>query len=369
MSQMLNISGPGVGLPPPSGLYPQSLLNGAPFNVNTNVFTLAAGEALPIPAGTWIVTHGPYSIIQWLDPITGIWRSLSSAREAIQIISSDGFTRRVANLTGCPVGAVVTNGGSNYVQGTTSVTVNTGTSTWYPIVGGQINTTVSVVTTGSGYGIPPLVFFDAPPSPGVQATGYAAISSGTITSITVTNQGAGYPSAPNVQVLANPADPNLNTLTNGTATCTTTGAGKVTAVLCTNPGNALAAIPTLTVAGAGASAAVTPVWMNTITGATIAGVGAGYAATTLLTTVGGITAATPTFTNPGIELTGYIPRQAQIGLSVSGGTITSISTIYDGGLFTGAPSALVLTNGIVTTVGTVTLVTGGTTDTVMFQPV
>ena len=119
----------------------------------------------------------------------------------------DGFTRRVANLTGCPVAAVVTTAGTTYTKSGTTITAAAGNSTWQPIIGGLLTlTTVSVA--GSGYKVPPLCIIPAPaPGTGVQATAVAAISSGTVSTITVTNQGAGYPSGLTVTLLPNPTDP------------------------------------------------------------------------------------------------------------------------------------------------------------------
>ena len=103
------ISGPGVGLQLPQNLYPSELYN-APYDLSTNYVALNAGDALPIPSGRYMVDVGSYAILQFLDPVTGIWRQESPARTGPQVVYGDGFTRRVANLTGCPVAAVVANG-------------------------------------------------------------------------------------------------------------------------------------------------------------------------------------------------------------------------------------------------------------------
>lgn len=363
-----NIAGPGLGLPLPANLYPSSLLNGAPFGENTNMFTLAAGQAMQVPAGTWFIDRGKFGLLQWFDPQTGIWKTFSSAREQSSVVQSDGFNIRIANLTGCPIAAVVTNGGSNYTQAGTTVVPGAGNSTWLPIIGGAVSTTVSITAAGSGYGMAPIVFIPAPPAGlGVQATAYAIISGGSITTITVTNQGAGYVTAPVPVILPNPADPNFATLTSGTAKTTLTGAGAITAVLCTNPGVAGTAAPSLTVSGPGTSGAATSVWMNTITATSITTAGAGISSNSKLTTVGGITAATPTWTNPAIELNTYLPRPADIGLTIAAGAITTIGPLYDSGLYTGTPTPIVINNGITTTAPTIALTLGGTQETVIMQ--
>lgn len=339
------LSGPGVGLPPPQALYPASLAN-SPFTSPTDLITLAGGEAVVIPAGDWFVEPGPYGEIQFLDPVTGIWRGLSSARATLKFVKSDGFNMRVANPTGCPVAAVVTTAGSSY-SAAAAVTATGGNSTWLPIIGGLVSTTTTVSAAGSGYGIAPIVHIAAPPTPGVQATGHAVLSSGSVSSIVIDNQGAGYPIAPAVTLQANPADPNLNSIVNAAGVVGLTGAGTLAAVLCTNPGAPVTATPTLTVtdAGGGTSGVASVVMMWTVTGGTIANAGAGYNAQNMLTSVGGQTAAVPAHTNPAIEQTGFIPRPAQIATVLNGSSIGSIGTIIDGGLFEGVPTPILLASG------------------------
>lgn len=365
------LSGPGVGLPAPQALYP-SVLNNSPFTSPTNEVMLQPGGALTIPAGTWFVDGGLYANVQWVDPVTGLWRNHSSARKQVQYVKSDGFNVRLFNPTGCPMAAVVTTAGSNYVQATTTVTVNAGNSTWQPIVGGLISVTTSVVSAGSGYGIPPLVHIAAPANPGVQATAYAILSSGTISSISVTNQGAGYLSVPNVVIQPNPNDPNYiaGSVVNGSATVALTGSGTLAAVLCTDPGTPLTVTPTMTVAGAGTSAAASVVMCWSITGATIAGAGAGYNTANQIISVNGVTGAVPTHTNPVIEQTAYCPRPAMIGTVLNGTSIGSIGTIYDGGMFSGIPQAVVLAGGAnPTTVASISgFNVGGNNATIVMQP-
>jgi hypothetical protein len=294
-------------------------------------------------------------------------------------VTSDGVNFRVANLTGCPVGAVVTNGGTAaYAQSSTTVTPSAGNSTWQAIIGGQVSTTATINSAGSGYGMPPLLMIPAPPSPGVPATAYAAITNGTVSAVTVTNQGAGYTTAPTCVAVPNPADPNFvagSAITAASISLSlvsasgTASAGKVTAVLCTNPGQPQSSAPTLTIAGAGASAAATPVMMWTATGVTVSGAGAGCVSNNEVQSVGGITAATPAWTNPEIELTGYIPRKASILMAQSAGALTSVSAIYDGGLFTGTPSAMYLQNGLSSTTSpTLSFALGNAAATVLLQP-
>src|SRR5882672_4957064 len=117
------ISGPGIGLPLPQNLYPSQLQN-APADISTNQVCLNAGDVFIIPAGEWWVDPGMYSVFQYLDPVNGIWNFGPTPGwfGGKQFVISDGFTTRIANLLGCPVGAVVIAYGSAYVQSTTTIT-------------------------------------------------------------------------------------------------------------------------------------------------------------------------------------------------------------------------------------------------------
>lgn len=370
------ISGPDVNLPVPQALYPRSLdvLN-APYGEATNEIQLAAGQALLIPAGEWMITLGKYSVLQWLDPVSTTWRVIDAAREGPQYVKSDGFTRRVANMTGCPIAAVVTNmGNGSYVESSTTVSVNLGNSTWKAVVGGAI-TSISVNVVGAGYGMPPICFIPAPAAPGVQATAVATISGGTVSTITLVDAGAGYETTPTMSVLPNPADPAFTAgdiSTHATAVLTVGRAGSVTAVLCTNSGVALSALPTLTIAGAGASATAVPVWMNTVTSTSISAAGAAYVSlSALLTTTLGRTAATDAALNPEISMTAYTPRplRAEVGM---GNATASLVTIDDRGLFTGTPTSMILPQGNLSaqttaSIATIVLTQGALADTILMQ--
>ncbi len=378
------ISGPGVGLPANQYLYPSEL---SPANVPpdfaSNKISLSPGDALPIPAGRWYVNPGLYSFIQFLDPTTGVWRSFNAARGQPQVIVSDGFTRRVANLTGCAVAAVVQGGGSAYVAASTTITAVTGGgSTWQPIVGGQLSVTaVGASVQGSGYGVAPLLFIPAPPNPGVQATAKATISAGTVASVTLTNVGAGYTTAPTITVVTNPTDPNIATVTaatiNGVALV---NSGVIAAALCTNPGAPLASAAqiTLTPAGVGTSASVAAVVIQSCTAISVVQGRDGWGSTTeaaKITSVGGtpLPQIAPAYTNPDIELTNFVPRDLQARGTIAGASIINASVIYDGGLFacigTGLPTAVIIPgNGALqTTAASVSLTLGPIVDTITIQ--
>lgn len=372
--------GPGVTLPPPVALYPTGVVNVANLPSN-NILSLAPGEAVVLPRGTFIVTPGAYCDVQWLDPVTTIWRNISSARIPTSLtVVSDGQNFRVGNFTSCPVAAIVTNGGtSGYAQSTTTITASSGNSSWQPIVGGQLGSTVTITSAGSGYGLPPLVYVPAPPAPGIPASFIASITNGTISGVTCLNQGAGYTGSQTLVMMPNPADPNLlagTTPTAGSATATivtasgTASSGKLTGVLCLNPGASLTTAPTLTVTGASTGAAVSAMMLWTVTGMTITASGT-VVSSNLVTSVGGVPTVTAAWTNPELEPTGYIPRQVQAQAAVASGTLTlgnTLSSLYDGGLFLGStPTPIIIPTP--TGTPTVSFLVGGVNTTVQIQPV
>lgn len=369
------LAGPGLGLPLPQRLYPAVLYN-APYTPGNNVITLSPGDQLPLPAGDWYVTLGPYSVLEFNDPVQQAWRiDRMASRGGGQpiFVKSDGFNYRVANLTGCPVTGIVIAGGTGYLQSTTTITPGSGNSTWQAIVGGQLTytsmATVNGVIGGANYSVAPIVFIPAPPAPGIQATARAEIANGTVSSVVMTNVGAGYTTLPDVQILPNPTDPNFGSITQASVVLGLAGSGAVTGAICTNPGTPQATVTSiaLTVAGSGTAASVNAVMLSTIINA--AGVnGAGYTTGTALLTSGGTPTGTPANTNPDHELTTFISRDPRITMAISTGNPVSIATLLDGGLFAGAPTAIPVTGGVVTTAATVTLTMGSAPDTVVIQP-
>jgi hypothetical protein len=382
-------------------------LTGTPYDTPSNDICLQAGDQLPLPRGDWLIWSN-YCILEYQDPVTGIWIAgpAQGWDSGMMAVSSDGFSVRLANRTGCPVGGIVNAQGSGYVQATTAVAVTGGGgSLWQPIVGGALAVAGGTLTSnGAGYGVAPLVFIPAPPNSnnnpngvgGVQASGYCTIANGTVSGFTFTNQGAGYPSAPTPVILPNPTDPNINAgITAATLTFSLTQSGAITGLLCTNPGAPLATPNniTLTLSGGGTNATVSAIMMQTIINASVTAGFTVAAATVaaLLTTVGGYPAsagpATPitgTITaNPVYLVAGNVgaggaggfglagrPRPAQIQLAVTGaGAIsTQNGVIYDGGLFYSVPNAQVASPGAVTGTPTYALAMGGRPDIVRIQP-
>lgn len=268
------IGGQGISLP-----IPQSSVPLLPYNIAqypaSNTFDLVAGGCILVPPGVWMAYLGAYSVAEYLDPVSGLWLPTGNAtRNAVQNIISDGANFRIWNPKGFPVNATIGNAGTNYVQASTTVTAGTGGSLWHAIVGGAVGAvTVGVnskgVAGGSNFTIPPTIVVAAPPSSltglpstatalgGVQATATATISGGIITAVTIDAPGAGYGAAPTLQVIPNPFDPNIGTITVPALTCVLTGSGTITAVLLDYFGTTSGGAPTLTIGGAGASATAT----------------------------------------------------------------------------------------------------------------
>jgi hypothetical protein len=366
------ISGTGVGLAIPQYLYPSELnpLN-TPLDLQSCYQTLAPGASIAVPAGNWYVMLGPYLVLQFLDPISGVWRVLGPIGDRqISTVTSDGFNYRIANLTGCSCAAVVTAAGSGYVQSTTTVTSSSGGSTWAAIVGGMVSLS-TINNAGSGYGIPPQLFIAAPPVGGVQATGYCTLTSGTVSSVTIDNVGGGYVTAPTAVIVTNPFDPNINTtIKQATVTLAVVGSGSIAAVVCTNPGASIASAATLTVAGAGSGATVTALRLQTFVSATVASAGT-WTGGAFLTSVGGNGGVTPAWNNPQINYTNFVPRPIQATLAGASSTLASVGTIYDGGLFLSAPTLIVgpVSGNIApASTATVTATYGGVADTCLLQP-
>ena len=297
-----------------------------PFNqLGTGQIGLQAGEVFTVPSGYFNIILGPALSVQVLNPITNTWLPIGGQQpyngQFIQL-DSDGNNYRIANQTGCAIGAVITNAGSGYTSVPT-IAASAGSSTWVAIVGGAVSTTVTVPTGGSNYVYPPAVIIQAPPAGGIPATGYCSISAGAISSVTITNQGAGYLTAPAVTLLNDPRD---TTGSGGTATTTLTGSQTVTGVLCTNHGTALTSTPTLTfTGGGGSSAAATVIMDQAIASVTFSNAGSGYTdGSKQITTTGtGLTSITPIYTNPATQQGLLRPVPAFI---IPGGSTTFSAT-------------------------------------------
>jgi hypothetical protein len=378
-------------LPYPQNNYPSELQN-APQDASSNRLGLAPGDSFVLPAGDWIITLGMYCVLQYLDPVTNTWTmSAGAAWTRGQIfVTADGFTQRIANLTGCIVSASIINGGTSYVQATTTITAigtfgNGAAPTLLPIVGGALGLTgtftIDVPTKGAGYGVPPIIMIPPPPPAnvnangvgGIQATAIAVIGSGgSISSVSITNPGAGYPTVPTAVVVPSPFDPNLATgITQASVTFSLASAGAITGVLVTNNGaplnNGSLGSVTLSVGGAGSGpASLTANVLQTVVSGTVSGTGTGFGTAVSILTSGGAPLPGSITNGPDSNYLTFMPRPANISSpSVTAG---AVAAIYDGGLFESAPTFTALGALAGSVAPTLAMIMGGRADIAIIQP-
>ena len=333
--------------------------------VSTEV-TLQSGSVWCPPAGRWAVKPGSYTAWQEYDPITGTWNvagggtasgNYGGGKGGVETVFCDGSNYRFANQTGCPVGASVTTAGTGY--STTSPptwTVGAGGAVFRSVIGGAINTSVSVTAGGSGYTYPPLVIFSAPPPGGVPATGYCTLSAGAVSTVTVVDQGGGYVNAPTVVFVNDPREgsgagsPAAATITQGTgaaATATLTGAGTLIAVLCTDHGTGgQTSVPSLTISSGSGAATAIMCWSITAYVISTTTAGSGYVAPIIIS--GYDTApANSANTNPAISTKLVKTRNAFIVGAISGSGVSATGQVVkDGGIYTAAPTMFVASTGV-----------------------
>lgn len=315
--------------------------------------------------------------VQVYDPITGIWRAVGGLSGPHMFVNSEGNNYRIANQSGCAIGAYVTTKGSGYTS-PPSVVPSTGGSKWAAVVGG-ILTGVNVVNGGSNYLYPPIVIFDAPPSyastgiPGFMATGYATLTNGVVTAVTLTDQGAGYTSTPNVWFINDPRD---TTGSGASAQAVVGGAGQLTGVVCLDHGNVVTgtSLPTLTISGGGGlNGAATVIMDWAITGVTVSGGGSGFPASSLVEVRGFPTTITgAAWTNPAMETSLLIGTRSSILLpTTAGNALTATGAVFTaGGSYPSAVTAWgLVTSTLIGSSPTVTFSMGGEADTVFLSQV
>jgi len=369
------------------------LVPNAPVDISTNRLALSPGDSFVLPAGDWLISMGMYMVLQYLDPVTNVWTTSSGTawNRGMLLVPSDGFTQRIANLTGCVVSASVINGGTNYVQATTTITAigafQTGVAvpTLLPIVGGALQFsgtfTLDVPTKGAGYGVAPLIVIPPPPPAQANANGVGGIQAeaiailgagGSIASVTIINAGAGYPTVPVPVVVPSPFDPNLSVgITTASVSFSTSlaSAGAIMGALVTNNGgpliNGSLTSVTLSIGGAGTSGSLTANVMQTVVSASLSGAGAGFT-TSGGTTFGGAPLQGSITNSLLFQLLEFEPRPA--GFTLPTASIATAAVIYDGGLFESAPTLVNLAPGGVVTLATVLPIMGSRSDVLIIQP-
>lgn len=351
------------------GVFPT--LRGQP----TNVTNLQAGETLLIPAGTWDVQVGPNTSVQQYDSIQNAWRSIGGDSTVFRYVNSDGVNYRVANQTGCVVGAVITNAGTGYLVPPT-VADGSSSSAKYQAILGPIVNTITVTNGGSNYVYPPTVQIQAPGNPGIQATAWATIASGAVTAITVTDQGANYNFVPVISIINDPRD---TTGAGAAATATTTGANTVAAIVVTDHGvpyTTPGTVPTLTITAVsgGTSAAATAVVCLPILTCSFNSFGSGYAGGVEVSALGTGLSASATYTNPKVQSNLVRTRKASILITAStgGALLTTGQSLLDGGIYAGVSATAIVYGspaGAGTQLATPTFTYGGRADTVALYAV
>jgi len=351
----------------------------------TNLVTLAAGEVWypnnqtnpSVPgqgvgkAGWFYTKPGRYTSIQTLDPITGIWRGIGDDSNGERYFYSDGVNVRLANQSGCPIGAVVTTAGSAYTT-TPTIVASAGGSKWVAVMGPNVSSTVTVTYGGTNYVYPPICIIDAPPAGGIQATAYATLSGTSVSSVTIQNQGGGYSGGtPNITLVNDSRD---TTGAGATAVLTLANSQTVVGALVLDHGSPITSgtIPTLTFGSGSAAATVLMNWGVQTYSVTTAGAGYGNSGFISASWVGPAppTAAANT---AGIDIGLSLVRQRMaeiwVATNSTGGLTATGGVTIDGGVYYGIPSQAVVRQplAVATTVGVLGVTMGGFTDTSFVQ--
>jgi hypothetical protein len=371
-------------------------------------------------SGQYLLNLGQYSQLQVYDQSVQYWRNICvNPFGAVVINSADGFNYRVANTTGCPVGALVTtassgltNGFYGYTQfgvgGGAAITIQSGVVTagntvftitpsaggslWNAIIGGAVNTTISITGTlyqnlanfyvagapsvtgsgGTGYTRPPIIVFYPPPNQGQQPyilpTAVCGISGGVINSVTVVNQGAGLLGLPGIVVIPQPGDTAGGGAVLGwtSGNGTQQGSGTLLAMWPAYYGTALTAVPTFTFSPSGAAA--TAIMNFTITSFTQGTPGVTYTAAGAAFG-GGIVAGNAANTNPIYDKAISIPIFPPITVAATTG-LPALAGPFGGVNIQAVPTIQSFSSGAAPGTAAVTTVNvGGANDTIQLMSI
>lgn len=388
------LGGPGIGLNLTGAL--GSLAPTAPGVFSgaspSNAVTLPAGCVFIVPAGTYYIEPGQVTSLQFLDPVSQSWRTINSTPNAGGFnVDSDGGNIRLANLTGCVIGALITNSGTGMTNGIgtaatgLTITVSSGGSVWIPVVGGVHSTGVAVTTTGSNYSFAPQLVCSPPPAGGIQMTATCTVAGGSVSTVTVVNQGAGYKSAATILAVNDYRDttgsgavitPSIVATASGTLTAMYPSALQNAAFVdgVGGHGKPLTAVPTFTFS-AGSTISATAIMNFCVTGLTVTGGGSGVPAGSMLVAMSGAIVSGTRATNvagPIVDTGLTQPRPAWIQPSLNAGSVsTTGSVIVDPGFgFQAVPTlALINGTGLAGSSGiSITSLVGGQSDTNWVQP-
>jgi fibronectin-binding autotransporter adhesin len=248
-------SGLGTGVIDISG---GQLVHTAGFVMNTGGFNTAGNGVVTVRNNGYFQEQTGNFLVVNNSAATGIVNVVSGGTlEVSRIFAQNGGTSTI-NFDGGTLRAYNSSNGPNFLNGLSNAFVYPGGLTFDPngqsvAIGqtltapagygvGASGSTISVAAGGNGYVAAPLVFFAAPASGGVAATGVATINgSGAVTGITITSPGSGYASGESVAVNFNAGDNtstaaktaaagfNISASTlNGSGGLTMTGSGALT---------------------------------------------------------------------------------------------------------------------------------------------
>lgn len=333
--------------------------------------SLAPGSVIIPPLGWYWLNTGRFGLaeLQRYDPTSECWRYAGDNGNCNNLFYSDGKTTRVANPTGCVVAALVTTAGSGYTSAPT-ITVGEGGSTWQAIVGGAVSTAATIANAGNNYIYPPQLLISGPGNPGIRAAGYTTLTNGTISAVTITEQGAGYTAPPPVAVIPDPRD---LTGSGGIITLALTGAGTITGLLCTDMGTPILSgtVPTLTFSSGGAAATAIMDWV--VQSCSITTAGAGYtsaAGAVIVSGAGGVVTTAGAYT--GSDTANRLQRWRRAAVDVvtnSSGGLSSVGQIIDPGRYQSVPTVSVdMSAQTPSTVAVLNFVMGGVDATVFLHP-
>lgn len=245
--------------------------------------TLLPGQVFLFPSGQWRVLPGRYTDLQFWDGNLGRWKNNPTQPGQAVDVSSDWTSWRLANTTGTPIGATITNvGAGNAVNGynTVGVTVSGGNSTWATLVGGSVNTTVIFGTSNGNYAIPPLVIWSPAGNqtlPFIPPQFTCTISANAVNAVTCVHQGAGLTAPGTLSFVQQSGDTNPGGA-NITLNTTLTNSGNLLAMWPLTQGTGVTSVPTFTF-NVGGGMAATAIMDFTVTGAVAtANAGANYGA-------------------------------------------------------------------------------------------
>jgi hypothetical protein len=316
--------------------------------------TLQSGQFAVLPAGQYMVALGKYSVMQYYDPVSTTWRNFNNAYNGNPFpFVSDGFNYRIINLSGCVVGAVVTTGGtsntakngfwaagSSSTAGVTAIVAApanapTLTAQMNVIVGGAVSATVAVTAGGAGYVYPPILQFSAPAQGGVRATGYAVMTAGAVSSVVVTNQGAGYTTAPTINAVSLAGDTGTGAvLTPVLVTSASGGLGQACVITMSSYGGGYATVPAITMAGLTSVAATAVCCLSVVTGPTTAATAhlnnTAYPHQTICPAQKTAATLFGSMTNPDYSTNLFTMRNAVMAANVT--AAGSAETVLDGGM-------------------------------------